>query len=194
MRRAFFSCEDQRRRLIVEAAIVGGGNVVGAAQILGEALGAFEPRRRPGWPEDENVLRREVVGDAGDQRLFGPNDDETHAVLAAKFGDRAMIGHIEVDQFAAPRDARIARRDEQLSEPGAAGQCIGDGVLASTRSDQKNIHASLDAMRPGGPNRGPPSRLNIFRRLRTQRGPQMRGAQNAPAQPPLSLNRSPHRR
>ncbi len=126
---------------------------MGAAQILGETLGAFQPRRGPSWPEDENVLRGEVVGDAGDQRLLRPDDDETHPVLAAKFGDRTMIGHIEVDQFAAPRDARIAGRDEQLFEPGAAGQCIGDGVLASTRSDQKNIHASLDANRPTG---GPP--------------------------------------
>ena len=192
MRRAFFSCEDQRRRLIVEAAIVGGGNVVGAAQILGEALGAFEPRRRPGWPEDENVLRREVVGDAGDQRLLRPNDDETHAVLAAKFGDRAMIGHIEVDQFAAPRDARIARRDEQLSEPRAAGQGIGDGVLASTRSDQKNIHASLDAKRPRA--RARPRASIYFAGSEHNAGHKRAAPKTPPAQPPLSLNRSPHRR
>ena len=60
-----------RRRSRAEALVGGGWNFIGLAQILGEALGAFELRGRPARAEGLDAGRREVVDDAGAQRRLG---------------------------------------------------------------------------------------------------------------------------
>ncbi len=83
------------RRRGVEALIGGGRDVVRPAQILGEALGAFEPRRRLGRAERLDAGGFEVVDEARDQRRFRADHHEVDGLGLAEGDDRAVIGAIE---------------------------------------------------------------------------------------------------
>ena len=67
-----------------EAAVGGGGDRELAAQVLGEALRAFELGGRLGGAEDLDPGGREVVGEAGHQRRLGADHDEVDGVVAAE--------------------------------------------------------------------------------------------------------------
>ena len=64
------------RRDRSEAFIGGGRDAVVAGQILGEAFGAFEPRRGLARAERLDAGRFEIVDDAGAERRFGSDHDE----------------------------------------------------------------------------------------------------------------------
>jgi hypothetical protein len=59
-----------------DAHIGGGRDVRPRAQVLGEAFGAFELRRRLVRPEYRHVRRAQRIGEAIDQRRFRADDDE----------------------------------------------------------------------------------------------------------------------
>ena len=93
-----------------EALIGRGRDAIGAAQILGEALGAFEPRRGPRRPERLDAGGLQIIDDAGAERRLRPDHDQIDAASAAKCDHRPMIGDVERHAFGLLRDAGIARR------------------------------------------------------------------------------------
>ena len=73
------------RRLRVGEMLVGRGrNVVGAAQRLGEALGAFQLPRRLGRPERLEAGGVEIVDDAGRDRRIRADHDEIDRVAPCR--------------------------------------------------------------------------------------------------------------
>src|SRR5690606_10461993 len=67
----------------------GGGNAGARAQILGEALRSFEPRRGGRGTEDRDADRAQPVGEACDERRFRADDDEVDGVRPDE-GDEAV--------------------------------------------------------------------------------------------------------
>ena len=72
------------RRRIGEAGVGSGRNAGPRAEILGEALRAFELRRLPRRAEHLDALRFEIVGEARDQRRLRADDHEVDPVLPAE--------------------------------------------------------------------------------------------------------------
>ena len=129
------------RRSGAEAFIGRGRDAVRLAQILGEALGAFEPRGRLGRAEGLDAGGFEVVDDAGAQRRLGPDHDEIDAVSAAKGDHSRMVGEIERDALRLLRDAGIAGRAEQPVGERARGHFPGQRVLAPAGAENEDVHA-----------------------------------------------------
>ena len=107
-RRAMRAHVDLGRIGGAEAFIGRRGDIVGATQILGEALGAFEPRRGACRAECLDAGGFQVIDDAGAERAFRPDHDKFDPVGAAVRDDGAMVGDIERDAFGVLRDAGIA--------------------------------------------------------------------------------------
>ena len=131
------------RRGVGEAPIGGGRNAEFGAEILGEALGAFELGRRLGRPEHFDALRFEIVGEPGHQRRLGPDHHEADLLVLAEARDRAVIAHVERHALGDRRDAGIARRAIERVEQGALRELPGERMLASAAADQKHIHRAL---------------------------------------------------
>ena len=72
------------RARVAEAAVGAGGNRELAAQVLGEALGAFELRCRLGGAEDLDAGGGEVVGEAGHQRHLGAHHHEVDRIARGR--------------------------------------------------------------------------------------------------------------
>ena len=125
---------------IVEAAIGGGGDAVFGAEILGEAFGAFELRRRPRRPEHLNACRLQIVGEPCHERRLGPDHHEADVVLPAEADHRRMIRHVERHAFGDRFDPGIPRRAIESVEQGALPELPGERVLAASPSDQQQIH------------------------------------------------------
>ncbi len=128
------------RRGGVEALIGRGRDVVRPAQILGEALGAFEPRRRPGRAERLDAGGFEVVDEARHQRRLRAHHHEVDGLGLAAGDDRAVIGAIERDAFGFPGDARIPGRAIHAVHQRACRDLPGERMLASAAADKKNVH------------------------------------------------------
>ncbi len=126
----------------VEALIGGGRDAVFPAQILGEALGAFEPCRGPGRSERLDAGGFQVVDDAGAERRLRPDHHKVDAMFAAKRDHRPMIGEVEADAFGLPRDAGIARRAIEPVGERACRHFPGQRMLAPAGAQQQDIHGS----------------------------------------------------
>jgi hypothetical protein len=173
-RRALFAHIGQRRLRLREAGVGPRGNGVVAAQILGEALRAFELRgglRRPERPDSGGV---EIVDEAGHQRRLRPDDDEADGHQPAEGDDRRMVGDVESRDFGDPRHARVARRDEKLRQQGAARQRKGERVFAPARADEKNIHGAEPRPKENRP-LSRRERASDQPRRRPSRGPRLIG-------------------
>ena len=121
------------RRRVAEAAIGGGGDAVLGAEILGEALGAFELRRRRDRAEHLDAGACEIVGEPGHQRRLRPDHHEVDAVVLAEAGDRRMVGDVERHALGERRDPGIARRAIELREQRALLELPGQRMLAAAR-------------------------------------------------------------
>ncbi len=129
-----------RRRGLGEALIGRGRDGVRAAEILGEALGALEPRRRLARAERLDARRFEIVDDAGHQRRFRPDDHQIDRLRLAERDDGGVIGVIERDAFRFLRDAGIAGRAVKAVDQRACGHLPGERVLASTGAEKQDVH------------------------------------------------------
>ena len=123
-----------------KAGISGGWDFEAGAKLLGEGFGAFEPGRSLAWTENLNSSRRQIVGNARDQRCLWANHDEIDAIRLAKSGDRRMVLYVERDVPRERRHAGIARRGEQRFQQRARRERDGDGMLASAGAEKKNVH------------------------------------------------------
>src|SRR5262252_9543236 len=130
-----------RRRGRVEALVGGGGNLVGLAQILGEALGAFELRGRPARAEGLDAGRGEIVHDAGAERRLGSDHDQIDSLRLAESDHRRVVGDVERHHLAVVGDAGVARRAEEPRDQRARRDLPGERMLASARAEEEDVHA-----------------------------------------------------
>ena len=121
-----------------EAAIGGGRDAGLAAEILGEALRAFELAPRLRRAEDPDAGGSQIVGEPGDQRRLRPDDDEVDRFAPAEGDDRRMVGWIERHAFGDAADAGIARRGVELGQQRRGRQLPGQRMLAAARADEKD--------------------------------------------------------
>ena len=94
----------------VEALIGGGRDAVGAAQILGEALGAFQPGRGAARAERLDAGSLKIVDDAGAKRRLRPDHDQIDPLLRQNAMTAAWSAISSGDAVGLPGDAGIARR------------------------------------------------------------------------------------
>ena len=125
--------------LVVMARISGGRDAVRGAQILDEALRAFELRRRPRW------ARRPGMPSSASARpstsgCSGPTTTRPMSFALAKGAHRRMVGDVEIDQLRLLGDAGIAGRGVEPFDERRLRQLPRQRMLAPARSDQKHIH------------------------------------------------------
>ena len=104
---------------------------------------AFEPSSRAasrGRAEAGDPDGGHGVGDAGDERRLGADDDQVGADVARQGGDGLARHRVDVVQGGHGRDAGVARGDVHLVDPRVARQREGEGVLAPAGSDHERLH------------------------------------------------------
>ncbi len=120
---------------------VAGGRDVGAlAQILGEALGAFQLRRLLVGTEHGDAHGAEVIGQAVDQRRFRPDHHQRDRMAGAEIQHRAMIRRVEVDQRGMLGYAGVARRRIKRREAWRLCQLPRQRMFAAAAAKQKDVH------------------------------------------------------
>ena len=128
------------RRLVLEAAIGGGGDVVPGADILGEALGAFKLGREFRGAEDLDADGAEIIGKACDQRALRPHHDQGDGLGFAKCDDCPVIADIDISDAGELCYAGIAGGAKQRVAQRAGGDRPGQRMFAATGANEKNVH------------------------------------------------------
>src|SRR5690606_10859627 len=108
---------------------------------LGEILGGFELRRRARRTEDLESARTEDVDDSLGQRRLGADDGEADLLALGERGEGQRVGNRDVARPGFARGAAVARRDDDLLDPGRARQAPGQRVFAPARADHEDLHA-----------------------------------------------------
>jgi hypothetical protein len=123
-------------------AFIAGGRDTGAlAQVLGEALAAFELRRRLAWAEHREARAAQAVGQPIDQRRFGPDHDEADAAPPRRRSSRGVIGRrrAQPESHARRSPDCPARRTASCSS-GGLRQLPCQRMFAPARSQKQDIH------------------------------------------------------
>jgi hypothetical protein len=123
-----------------EAGVGGGRDVVAGAEVLHEALGAFERRRRGARPEGLDAGLGQAVGQAQDQGRLGADHHVVDALLPGE-GDQA-VDVLGADRHALglPRDAGVARRAVELVAQRRGRDGPAERVFAPAAADHQNPH------------------------------------------------------
>ena len=108
--------EVARRLPLEEALIVSGRNARLAAEVLGEALRAFELGRGLRRPEGADAGGSEIVDQSGNQRRFRSDDDEVDFFPFAEGDDRRVVFRVERNAIRDTADAGIAGSCEEFSQ------------------------------------------------------------------------------
>ena len=132
----------QSIRRAVNPHIVSSRDAVGAAQVLGEALGAFELRGRRAGAEHRDRRGAQGVRYAGDQRRFGADDHETDPIALRQLDHCGGIARVCGDAFGPPRDPRIARGRDQPVAAWRLPKPPRERIFASARPQQQYVHGS----------------------------------------------------
>ena len=111
-----------------------------AAEVLGEALGAFELCRRLARAERLDAGGREIVDDAGRERRLRADHDEIDRVGLQNSITAGMVGDVERDAFGLAGDAGIARRAPQLGQQRGSGDLPRESVFAAAGTEQEDVH------------------------------------------------------
>src|SRR6202008_1500455 len=121
------------------AAIGGGRNAVFGAQILDESLGCLQPRGLRSRPQRFDSERLETVGEARDQWRFGADNGEIDSLIHGK-GDEALERHrADGHAFGDVGDAGVPWRAIEVRDQRAGAERPGQRVLASARTDEKDV-------------------------------------------------------
>src|SRR5439155_25518958 len=124
----------------------GGRDALLRAQILHEALRAFERGRRRTRPERGDALAFERIDQPADKRRLWPDDDKIDRTLLAELDDAFGVTRGNRDALGVFGDAGIARRAVEPVNQGRRGDRPDERVLAPARPDDKDPHrASLPA-------------------------------------------------
>ncbi len=110
--------------------------------LLRERLRAFEPRRRCTRAEDRDPAMAQIVGEPGDERRFGADDDEVDAKLGRERDERRRVVRAGGVAGRERRNPGIPRRRMQLGQPAAARERPRERVLASARPHNEHLHGS----------------------------------------------------
>ena len=129
-----------RRRGRAEALVGGGGNLVGLAQILGEALRAFQPCRPFGWAEGLDSRCFQIVDNARAQRHLGSDHDKFDVLVLGERDDGLMVGEVKRRTFGLTRYAGVAGRAVKLVGEWACGHLPGERVLTAAGTENEDVH------------------------------------------------------
>ena len=124
-----------------EALIGAGRNPEFAAQVLGEALRAFEPGRRLARAEGLDAGCRQIIDDTGAERRLRTHHHEVDRLRPAECDHGLMVGGIERRGLAFLGDAGIAGRADEPRHQRARRDFPGQRMLAATGPDEKDVHA-----------------------------------------------------
>ena len=144
---------DDRHGLVQvgDHAVVGRGHAGRGHDLLGEGLGALQPRRRAARPEAGDAGLGQRVGQAVDERRLGPHDHEVHRLVARSRDQPVEVVDAELERARIPRDAGVARRGEEVGRGRRAPQRPHDGVLAPARADDEDPHRRRSRSRARSP-------------------------------------------
>jgi hypothetical protein len=131
------------RRQRVEAFIGGGRDAVVAAQVLGEALGAFEPRGILARAEGFDAGGFEIIDDAGAERGFRPDHDEIDGLVAAIRDHAGVVGDIKRHAGRFAGDAGIAGGAIELLGQRARRDLPGQRMFAAAGAKNEDVHARM---------------------------------------------------
>ncbi len=111
------------------------------AEVLGEALGAFELRRGARRTEHLDARRFEIVGEPRHQRRLGPDHHEADSRCPCR-SERPPHGPptSSATHSAISVDAGIARRAIERVEERALLELPGERVLAPAAAYQQHVH------------------------------------------------------
>ena len=135
-----------------ETLIGGGRDAVRLAQILGEALGAFEPRGGFGRAERLDPGALEIIHDTGGERSLGSDHDEVDRARLAERDHVSVVGGIERDTLRLARDPGVAGGAIKLVHQGACRDLPGQRVFAPARAEDEDIHgrSRISGREPNG--------------------------------------------
>lgn len=134
--------EGLRRRVLLEVAVLGRGDVVPRHEVLRVRLGRLQLRGRRRGAEAGEARRGELVHRADHQGRLGPHHHQAHALL---LGEAQQRGHVlRADGQVADLGVRggraaVARRDKDALDAGRLGQLERDGVLAAAGAEEEHV-------------------------------------------------------
>lgn len=114
---------------------------------LGERLGALELRGGLARTEDRDAAGAQRVGDTGDERGLGPDDDQVDVVLERVLRDEGAVRRVERHRLDVGGDAGVARRGRDDVTATFRGRGVlrqegrDDRVLAGTGTEDEDSHA-----------------------------------------------------
>ena len=114
----------------------------GGHDLLGERLRALEPRGGGDRAEAAHAGGGERVGEPGDERRLGPDDDEVDPGVARRGRERGGIVRGRVERPRVAADARVAGRAQHLGRLRGAQQRPDDRVLATAGADDEDPHTA----------------------------------------------------
>jgi hypothetical protein len=118
----------------------GGGRHAGLRhRLLGELLRALQPCRRGARAERGDAVLAQAVGEAGDQRRLGADDDQIDVLVRGEPEQAVDVVGGEVDQPRVGGDAGVAGGAEQSRVLWRAGERADQRVLAPARADDENL-------------------------------------------------------
>ena len=110
---------------------------------------AFEPSSRAAaarGPKQADPRRRAGVGQPGDERRLGPADHELDPGRGGRAREALDVAGVGARQRrGVARDARVARRAQQLGPLRRARERAHDRVLAPAGADDEDLHRSAQS-------------------------------------------------
>jgi hypothetical protein len=128
---------------IAEDAVLGGGDIGVAEQILAKHFARFELGGRLRRAERAEARLLESVDESGAKRGFGAHDREADLVATCEVEQAFNVGRGDINIFGIGRGAGVTGRDEHAIDTAAKAELPGQGVFASTVSNNKNLHESI---------------------------------------------------
>src|SRR4030095_11051350 len=109
-----------------------------------EALARLEARGGCARAEDGDALPSQAIGEAGSERILGPDHDQIDALAAADLGEGGGIVRPDLRQAGCVAlHSRIPRRREHAAHTRAARDLPGEGVAGTPGAGDEDVHPAL---------------------------------------------------
>ena len=118
------------------------GDAGGGHDLLGVRLRALEPGGGGDRAEAADAGGVQRVGEPGDERRLGPDDDEVDPGVARRGRERGGIVRGRVERPRVAADARVAGGAQHLRRLRGAQQRPDDRVLATAGADDQDPHTA----------------------------------------------------
>ena len=123
-------------------------NAVARAQVLGERLGSFQPRRRGGGAESLDARFFEPVDESRDQRRLGTHDDEVDTLLPGEAEDAVDVLRRDGNASGVRRDSGVSWRTEKRFDQRRGGDRPAQRMLAPPAADHQHPHRPRSPYNP----------------------------------------------